>query len=93
MSRIEPRAPSTFAPQVRDTAKRLEILYDHLNNQDLIQEDTVAQLAELANCIHGRDYVRAEEIRSDIHVNKVEECGQWMVGVKRLISMGKAIQG
>lgn len=93
MSRIEPRAPSTFAPQVRDTAKRLEILYDHLNNQDLIQEDTVAQLAELANCIQGRDYVRAEEIRSDIHVNKVEECGQWMVGVKRLISMGKAIQG
>ena len=92
MSRIEPRAPSTFAPQVRDTAKRLDILYDHLNNQDLIKEDTVGQLVDLANCIQSRDYIRAEEIRSDIHVNKVEECGQWMVGVKRLISMGKAIQ-
>lgn len=77
---------------MRDTGKRLEILYDHLNNQDLIKEDTVRQLVELANSIQSRDYGRAEEIRSDIHVNKVEECGQWMVGVKRLISMGKAIQ-
>lgn len=92
MSRIEPRAPSTFAPQVRDTVKRLDILYDHLNNHDLIKEDTVGQLVDLAKCIQSRDYIRAEEIRSDIHVNKVEECGQWMVGVKRLISMGKAIQ-
>ena len=92
MSRIEPRAPASHGPQVRDTIKRLDILYDHLNNQDLIQEDTVGQLVELAQNIQARDYVRAEQIRNDIHVNKVEESGQWMVGVKRLILMGKVIR-
>lgn len=25
----------------------------------------------------------------DVNVNKVEECGNWMVGVKRLIGMGR----
>lgn len=93
MARIEPRAPQSYAPQVRDTAKRLDILYDHLNNDDLIQPDTVGQLVELAQAVESRDWVRASEIQGDIHVNKVEECGNWMVGVKRLISMGKAIQG
>ncbi|KAK5944213.1 protein transport protein S31 [Knufia obscura] len=92
MSRIEPRAPATYAAQVRDTVKRLDLLYDHLNNQDLIRGDTIGILVEMANAIQARDFVTAESIRHDVHTNKVEECGQWMVGVKRLISMGKNIR-
>lgn len=90
-NRVEARAPAQYAPQVRDTKKRLDILFDHLNNDDLLQPDTVTQMVELARCVEGRDWERATTIQLDIQVNKTEEGGNWIVGVKRLIGMGKAI--
>lgn len=90
MARVKARAPASFAPQVRDTEKRLDILFDHLNNEDLLQPDTVAQISDLAVALQNRDFQTASEIQMDVHTNKVEECGNWMVGVKRLVSMCKA---
>jgi len=75
---------------VNDTKKRLDILFDHLNNDDLLKPDTLHQLVELSRAVESRDYTHASEIQMDVQVNKVEECGQWMVGVKRLIGMGRA---
>lgn len=90
MARVEGRAPSSFKPQVNDTKKRLDILYDHLNNEDLLKPDTVQQIVELSQAMAAKDYGRAQEIQLDVHQNKVDECGQWMVGVKRLIGMSRA---
>lgn len=90
MARVEARAPAAYGVQVNDTKKRLDILFDHLNNEDLLQPDTVGQLVELSRAIEERNYGRASEIQVDVQVNKVDECGQWMVGVKRLIGMGRA---
>lgn len=90
MARVKARAPSSFKPQVVDTEKRLDILFDHLNNEDLVKPDTVAQLVELSQALEQRDFIRASEIQMDVHTNKVEECGNWMVGVKRLVGMCKA---
>lgn len=90
MARVKARAPASFKPQVTDTEKRLDILYDHLNNEDLLKEDTVQQIADLARALQSRDYTRAQEIQLDVHQNKVDECGQWMVGVKRLVGMARA---
>ncbi|KAK5081195.1 protein transport protein S31 [Lithohypha guttulata] len=92
-SRIEARAPAQYAPQVKDTGKRLQILFDHLNNEDLLKPDTVAQMVELARCVESKDWDRAAQLQLDIQVNKVDESGQWMVGVKRLIGMGRATNG
>lgn len=92
-ARVEARAPSTYAPQVNDTRKRLDILYDHLNNEDLIKPDTINQLLELVRAVEAKDWHRASEIQVDVQVNKVDECGNWMVGVKRLIGMGRATAG
>lgn len=50
-------------------------------------------MVELARCIEARNWEGASTIQLDIQVNKTEESGQWMVGVKRLISMGKATAG
>jgi protein transport protein SEC31 len=90
MSRVKARAPTTYAAQVKDTEKRLDILFDHLNNEDLLQKDTVSQIVELAQALEAKDYNRASEIQLDVHQNKVEECGNWMVGVKRLVQMCRA---
>lgn len=90
MSRVKARAPPAYTAQVKDTEKRLDILFDHLNNEDLLKQDTVAQLVELSQALEARDYNRASEIQLDVHQNKVEECGNWMVGVKRLVQMCRA---
>lgn len=89
MARVEGRAPSQFKPQVDDAKKRLNILFDHLNNEDLLKPDTVQQIVELSQALQSKDYGRAQEIQLDVHQNKVEESGLWMVGVKRLIGMSK----
>ncbi|ROV89233.1 hypothetical protein VMCG_09884 [Cytospora schulzeri] len=90
MQRVASKAPQNFAPQVKDTQKRLGLLFDHLNNEELVKTDTISQLAQLAEALEAKDYGEAHRIQTDIHASKPEECGNWMVGVKRLISMSKA---
>ncbi|GIC85418.1 putative protein transport protein (SEC31) [Aspergillus udagawae] len=90
MQRVKSRAPSSFKAQVEDAERRLNILFDHLNNEDLLKPNTVADMVELARAIQARDYETAKTIHIDIMTNRTEECGNWMVGVKRLISMSRA---
>ncbi|KHO02018.1 protein transport protein (SEC31) [Metarhizium album ARSEF 1941] len=90
MQRVAAKAPATFAPQVNDTQKRLNLLFDHLNNEELVQPATIDQLTRLAEAVQGKDYAAAQKLQVEIQRDKTEECGNWMVGVKRLISMSKA---
>ncbi|KAK3345086.1 protein transport protein sec-31 [Neurospora tetraspora] len=89
MQRVASKAPASFAPQVKDVQKRLNILFDHLNNEELIKTETIDQLAQLAGALAEKNYDIASKIQVEISKEKTEECGQWMVGVKRLISMSK----
>ena len=79
MQRVKSRAPSSFKVQVNDTEKRLNILFDHLNNEDLLKADTMASMVELAQAIQSRDFEQAQAIHVDIMTNKTDECGNWMV--------------
>ncbi|KAG8531091.1 uncharacterized protein KY384_004448 [Bacidia gigantensis] len=90
MQRIKTKAPASFKAHVEDTEKRLNILFDHLNNEDLLKPDTITLMAELAQAIRGKDYERAQAIHVDIMTHRNDECGNWMVGVKRLIAMSRA---
>ncbi|KAL8971269.1 MAG: hypothetical protein Q9197_003370 [Variospora fuerteventurae] len=79
MQRVKARAPANFQKQVVDTEKRLNILFDHLNNQDLLKEDTVASMVQLSQALQARDYERAQGIHLDLLTNKTDQCGQWML--------------
>lgn len=79
MQHVAAKAPANFAPQVKDTQKRLAILFDHLNNEELVQSETIDQLSQLAQAIQGKDYATAQRLQVDIQTNKTEECGNWMV--------------
>ncbi|KAI9368456.1 hypothetical protein BJX61DRAFT_219610 [Aspergillus egyptiacus] len=89
MARVKARAPSSFKAQVDDAERRLNYLFDHLNNEDLLKPNTVQDMVQLAKAIQARDYETARAIHVDIMTNRTDECGNWMVGVKRLISMSK----
>jgi protein transport protein SEC31 len=78
MQRVASKAPASFAPQVKDTQKRLSILFDHLNNEELIRPDTIQRLSELAEALLSKNYDAAARMQVDIQREKTEECGTWM---------------
>ena len=91
MQRVKAKAPASYRKEVLDTEKRLHLLFDHLNNEDLLQPETVAQLVRLSRGIEARDYEQAQQVLMALMKTKMEsEGGNWMVGVKRLIAMSKA---
>lgn len=79
MQRVKAQAPHSFKAQVIDTEKRLNILFDHLNNEDLIKEDTIQELVQLSQALHSRDFGLAQSIHVELLTNKTDECGNWMV--------------
>ena len=48
MERVKARAPAAVAVEVRDTEKRLNILFEHLNNEDLLSQEALQSLLELS---------------------------------------------
>ena len=92
MQRIKSRAPASFRAQVNDTEKRLNILFDHLNNGDLLKADTIASMADLAQAVQARDFESAQAIHVDIMTNKTDECGNWMVSYVHVAAVFLLIQ-
>ena len=81
MQRVKSRAPTSFKTHVMDTEKRLGILFDHLNNDDLLKADTIASMNALAKAIQEKNFEQAQAIHVDLMTNKTDECGNWMVSV------------
>ena len=79
MQRVAAKAPASFAPQVKDTQKRLGLLFDHLNNSELVKEDTIGQLSQLAEALETKNYDVAHKLQVEIQRDKTDECGNWMV--------------
>lgn len=79
MQRVATKAPASYAAQVKDTQKRLNILFDHLNNEELLKPDTVQRLGELAEALQAKNYEAAAKMQVDIQREKTDECGNWMV--------------
>lgn len=89
MNRVKAVAPPSHKRQVQDTEKRLNILFDHINNEELLTADTLASMLSLAQAMAARDYGTAHSIHLDLVTHKTEECTNWMTGVKRLIDMSR----
>lgn len=81
MERVKSRAPTSFKLQVDDAERRLNILFDRLNNEDLLKPNTVNDMVELARAIQARDFETAKNIHLEIMTNRMEECGNWMVSI------------
>jgi protein transport protein SEC31 len=79
MQRVRARAPATFKTQVDDAERRLNILFDHLNNEELLKPNTINDMVELSKALQARDYETARTIHLDILTNRTDECGNWMV--------------
>ncbi|KAF2658388.1 hypothetical protein K491DRAFT_776374 [Lophiostoma macrostomum CBS 122681] len=90
MQRVKARAPAQYRQHVIDTERRLNILFDHLNNEDLLKPDTIQEMNELAGHLQAKNYEEAMALFTDIMTNKTDEGSNWMTGVKRLIQFSKS---
>ena len=79
MQRVKAQAPTSFKNHVNDVEKRLNILFDHLNNETLLRPNTIEDMKDLAESIKAKDYEKAMSIHLDLVTNRTEECGNWMV--------------
>lgn len=80
MARVKSRAPTSFAAQVNDTERRLNILFDHLNNETLLRPDTIEQMLEISRAVQTRELDAAVVVLTEMMKTKLEsEGGNWMV--------------
>lgn len=80
INRIKSVAPAQYKPQVDDMEKRINILFDHLNNDDLLSEETVGQMVEISKSIQAREWDDAMAAFTDMQTNKLQSEGtNWMV--------------
>ena len=88
MQRVKAQAPASFKSHVVDAEKRLNILFDHLNNESLLKHKTVEDMVELSQALKSKDYDRAMGIHVDILTNRTDECGNWMVRISAIPLVG-----
>lgn len=88
---IKPVIPEKYEKHAQDMQKRLNFLFDHLNNDDLLSEGTIQSLKSVCSAIEARDFANAASLNIAIATNHPEEVGNWHVGVKRLITMAEAM--
>ncbi|KAL7270887.1 protein transport protein S31 [Rhizina undulata] len=92
MDKVKQHAPPGLERQVKDTEKRLNILYDHINNEELLSPEALESMLTLSRAIASNDYGTAHNIQVDLVTHKTAECNMWMPGVKRLIEMSRLAQ-
>jgi protein transport protein SEC31 len=79
---VKTKAPAQYKQHIADTEKRLNILFDHLNNEDLLKPDTLQEMNGLAGHLQNRQYDEAIAIFSDLMTNKTDEGSNWMVSLR-----------
>lgn len=82
INRIKSVAPAQYKPQVDDMEKRINILFDHLNNEDLLSEETVGQMVEISKAIQAKEWDGAMSAFTEMQTSKLESEGtHWMVSL------------
>ncbi|KAI8395511.1 Trp-Asp (WD) repeats profile [Nakaseomyces glabratus] len=89
LARVTPLTPKEYNKQLKDCDKRLKILFTHLE-KNLLSQPTVDKLLHIIELLKEKKYHEAMEVHKDIATNHAEEGGNWLTGVKRLISISEA---
>jgi protein transport protein SEC31 len=87
---VKPNVPERFSKHAEDMEKRLNFLYDHLNNDDLLSEEAISELKKVCSALEAKDYATATQLNVDFATNHSDKTGKWYPGLKRLISMAEA---
>lgn len=90
LATIEPQVPEKYLKHVVDTRTRLNHLFDHLNNSELVTPPTIALLSNVVSSVEARDFSAAASTNLLILTEHSAEIGLWHVGVKRLVTLAES---
>lgn len=88
MQRVKAVAPAAYMKHVVDAEKRLNLLFDQLNN-GAIGAESLAQLQALADAFRSRNYDQAQSVHTTL-AQSLDVSQPAMVGVMSLIKMSRA---
>ncbi|CAG8653825.1 10633_t:CDS:2, partial [Dentiscutata heterogama] len=74
-----------------DTEKRLNLLFDALNNEE-VSPGVTELLLTLVRDLESRNFPSAINNQVQLMTTKMDECGKWIVGIKQLINVLKNLQ-
>lgn len=84
IARIKSVAPQAFKQQVDDMEKRINLLFDHLNNDDLLKPDTVQEMVRISQHVQNKQWDQAQSQFTSMQTAKgTTEGGHWMVSCER----------
>ncbi|RIB13203.1 hypothetical protein C2G38_2003608 [Gigaspora rosea] len=89
--RARQHCPNTQKKMLDDTEKRLNLLFDALNNEE-VSPGVIELLLNLIRDLESRNFPNAINIQVQLMTTKMEECGKWIVGIKQLINVLKTLQ-
>lgn len=81
LERVKPKVPAEFRKHFIDMERRLNILFDHLNNEELLKPDTINEMNIIADDLTNRQHDKASALFTEIIKNKSDEGNDWMVSV------------
>ncbi|KAF9343005.1 protein transport protein S31 [Mortierella sp. NVP85] len=84
-------APPAAKRPLDDAEKKLNVLFDMLNNEE-VSGPVVEQMLLLAQALQAKNYNTAYQIHLELHSTRTNEVSNWMTGVKRLIVDNAKIQ-
>lgn len=85
-------APAKYSKHVLDMEKRLNLLYSHLQKNELVSGGAVALLRQITSALKNKDFSAANKFNNEIMERHAAEVGEWNVGVKRLVTMSEALK-
>lgn len=89
MQRVKGIAPASFKPQVLDTEKRLNILFDQLNEGEILRQDTVQELRSIAENIRGKNFDAGKSNVASLMQSGSESNGTaWLVSTSAVLAAG-----
>ncbi|SCU99203.1 LAFA_0G22628g1_1 [Lachancea sp. 'fantastica'] len=89
LARVTPLIPQEYTKQLKDCNKRLNILFGHLERQDLLTQPTIDRLHQIVALMQEHRYAEAMQVHVDIATNHAHDAGNWLTGVKRLIGIAE----
>lgn len=88
LAHLQAVSPDRYRRPLEDTKRRLNVLFDQLNNAQL-SSSTLTQVHAMTSALNGKDWGRGYAIHMELTANKMHEVRDWIVGIKTLIVVGK----
>ena len=74
--------------------KRLNILFDHLNNEDLLSDATVQEMVNIGTAVNHREWDQALSMFNEMQTAKMESEGKnWMVSTLQQCLLLRSLGG